>query len=190
MATMDASSKYLDKEAIVREELTIVVTYLNQEVAHVSAPEPLTRGTLVPGIARKPRSVEAVLFKTAEAMADTLHQLGGLWLADLYGPQLSDTWLGTLIQDSAILRYWDLDTLWVALPTERKSTLELVMPGKRGAFAKPLLNCKSAVIADLVGEITGSTIDLCPNALAHLMGECQLGHESCAKGLGSATAKP
>ena len=167
---------------------SVLVTYVNSDMTHVRVPSNLVTQTIVPGIAAQ-SEVELVIVRDQEVLATSLHLLGSRWLADILD-QNSNAWLSELISISVLMREWDRDLIWVAVPLERKNKLEYCMPMVDPESAlEPLMNCGTAIVADQFSGVTENTLSICPNSLTFLMGKCKLGCGLCSLGLGSASAK-
>ena len=167
---------------------SVIVTYVNSDVAHAKLPHKLVNQTIVPGLAAQ-SEVEIVIIRNQEVLTESLHLLGSRWLADILS-QNANAWLLELIGNSMLMREWDRDLIWIAVPLERKNKLEYCMPMVPPELPlEPLMNCGTAILADQFSGVTENTLSICPNSLTFLMGQCKLGCGLCSLGLGSVTAK-
>jgi len=191
MLTMDVSSELTlssEKHLLLVHRTSVIATYIGDCIVHLQVPSELLSEAIVPGVARD-ADVEIVVMKDQATFTNHLHLLGSSWLADVLNTE-SNFWLLELIKDSALMSTWDRESIWVAVPLERKNKLEYCMPmADPNSNRVPLLNCKTAIIADQYAGITDSTLAHCSNSIGFLMGKCKLGCALCSIGLGSAAAK-
>jgi len=167
---------------------SVVATYIGDCMVHLQVPYELLSEAIVPGVARD-ANVEIVVMKDQATFTNHLHILGSSWLADVLNTE-SNLWLLELIKDSALMSTWERESIWIAVPLERKNKLEYCMPMvDPNSNGLPLLNCKTAIIADQYAGIADSTLAHCSNSIGFLMGKCKLGCSLCSIGLGSATPK-
>lgn len=188
---MDDSSELTlssEKRLLMVYKTSVTATYIGDCMVHLQVPSGLLGEAIVPGVA-KDADVEIVVLKDQDTFTNHLHLLGNSWLADVLNTE-SNFWLLELIKDSALMSTWDRESIWVAVPLERKNKQEYCMPmADPSSNRLPLLNCKTAIIADQYAGIADSTLAHCSNSLGFLMGKCKLGCALCSIGLGSATVK-
>lgn len=176
-----------EKHLLAVHRTSVMATYIGDCMVHLQVPYELLSEAIIPGVA-KDADVEIVVMKDQATFTSHLHLLGSSWLADVLNTE-SNFWLLELIKDSALMSTWDRESIWIAVPLERKNKLEYCMPMVDNSHRLPLLNCKTAIIADQYAGITDSTLAHCSNSIGFLMGKCKLGCALCSIGLGSAAAK-
>ena len=188
MADLSELTPSSDSYILRVNKSTVVAKYIGDYIVHLKIPHELLSNTIVPGVA-KGADVEIVVIKDLDTLTNHLHLLGSRWLADSMKDNIN-TWLHILIQDSALMRTWDKDKIWIAVPLERKNKQEYCMPMvEPDSKLIPLMSCKTALIADQYSELADSTLAHCSNSIGYLMGKCKLGCSYCSIGLGSATIK-
>lgn len=190
MPTMGDSSELMlssEKHLLNAQRTTVLATYIGECMVHLRVPNRLLGQAIVPGVARD-ADVEIVILRDQDTFTNHLHMLGSRWLADVLN--LEHDWLLEIIKDSALMRTWDLGEIWVAVPLERRNKQEYCMPMVAPDSNRlPLLNCKTAIIADQYAGLADSTLAHCSNSIGFLMGKCKLGCGLCSIGLGSAATK-
>ena len=179
----------VSKHVIQAYNTSLIATRVSDDMVHLKVPRDLLVCTVVPGISEG-AEVELVLMRTLDVLAESLHLLGSRWLADTVAGK-RDPVLREIVKSSITLTDWDRDLMWMAVPLERMRNGAYCMPNRaeRGATDIPLLDCKTAILVDSYAELADSTLAMCTNSLANLMGECSRGCAQCGECLGSAASK-
>lgn len=180
-----------EKHVLVALETSVLATYIDDRMVHLRMPAHLLENYLVPGVG-KGAAVELVLLRDLGTLTDHLPLLGDSWLADVLNVDRVP-WLGEIIKSSALMSSWDRSEVWLASPLERRNKQEYCMPLSKPLLYReagtPLMDCKTAILADQRTGVVDSTLALCSNSVEFLMGGCRLGCSRCSTGLGSAPPK-
>lgn len=155
-------------------------------VAHITATHDLLPMTVIPGIASTAKLAELVVFKDEQSLANNMHMLGLTWLADRFSNACDlSKLLNHISKTSILLREWDKDVMWLAVPLEIRGKNSYAMSPTLNYYPNLtyLLSCKTAIIYDAIRDLAAPTLEVCPFALDHLMSACELGCGKCSKGL-------